>query len=356
MVKISCIMPVYNAEKYVSSAIESILNQTFRDFELLILDDGSKDGSLEIIKYYAKQDSRIKYFHRKNRGLPYTLNELIRKADGKYIARMDHDDIAFRDRFKIQYDYMEKNPSVSVVGANVIPVENYKNMYYGRTDCDSVRAIRMIYYNSGIPHPTAFIRTDFLKENNIFYNPHNLAAEDYELWSDIISHNGIIHLLDTPLLYYRIHKGQMMDVFSKESMQNTKSIKETQLQRYGTFTSKETDEICLMRQMGHEPDVNVLFHALEKLKQYNKKKMLYNVKLFDEETAYQWVYAALLRLKHNGDKRMLEKKYLLHMAGLKHIAYVSREFYCFFAFELRQRVRTFVNVKITNPIESKESI
>ena len=113
---ISVIMPVYNAETYVEEAIKSILNQTFEDFEFLIINDGSEDNSLSIINNYASKDNRIKIISREKKGLVFSLNEGIKLAKGKYIARMDADDISVPERFKKQISYLERNSDVDICG------------------------------------------------------------------------------------------------------------------------------------------------------------------------------------------------------------------------------------------------
>jgi glycosyltransferase involved in cell wall biosynthesis len=112
-------MPVYNAERYVAEAIESILGQTLGDFEFLIIDDGSTDGSLRILEGYAASDPRIRLTSRENRGLVATLNELIDQARGEFLARMDADDIALPERFHRQVDYLRAHPECVVVGCRV---------------------------------------------------------------------------------------------------------------------------------------------------------------------------------------------------------------------------------------------
>ncbi|MDD2913253.1 MAG: glycosyltransferase family 2 protein, partial [Candidatus Pacebacteria bacterium] len=108
--KISIIMPVYNVETFLSEAIESVLNQTFYDFEFVIINDGSTDNSLEIIKNYEKKDSRIVLLDNKeNLGITKSLNIGLNKARGEYIARMDGDDISEKERIEIQYDFLKKN-------------------------------------------------------------------------------------------------------------------------------------------------------------------------------------------------------------------------------------------------------
>jgi glycosyltransferase involved in cell wall biosynthesis len=116
---ISVCMPVYNAEQYVAEAVESILGQTLGDFEFLILDDGSTDGTRPILEGYAARDRRIRLTSRANRGLVATLNELIDQARGEFLARMDADDIALPERFRRQVDYLRAHPECSVVGCRV---------------------------------------------------------------------------------------------------------------------------------------------------------------------------------------------------------------------------------------------
>ena len=113
---ISVLMPVYNAAPYLAEAIESILNQTFTDFEFLIIDDGSTDRSAEIVNAYARKEERIRFLSRENRGLPATLNELASMARAPLLARMDADDISTPDRFEKQVAFLADSPDVIVAG------------------------------------------------------------------------------------------------------------------------------------------------------------------------------------------------------------------------------------------------
>src|SRR5688572_15938883 len=110
-------MPVYNVEKYVAEAIESILQQTFTDFEFLIIDDGSKDGSLAICREYEKKDPRVKVLTQANTGISRALNKLIEISRGEFLARMDSDDTTAPRRFEIQLQYLREPPEVVVVGS-----------------------------------------------------------------------------------------------------------------------------------------------------------------------------------------------------------------------------------------------
>lgn len=114
---VSVVMSVFNEEAHVAEAIESILKQTFADFEFIIIDDASTDGSPALIETYAQKDSRIKVFTQpENQGLAVSLNKGLRQATGTYLARMDADDISYPERFQKQFDYLERHPELGALG------------------------------------------------------------------------------------------------------------------------------------------------------------------------------------------------------------------------------------------------
>ena len=112
---VSVQMRVFNGGNYLAEAVESILNQTFQDFEFLVLDDGSTDDSLAILRQYAHKDSRIRVISRENRGLGVTQHESVQHTRGEFIAQLDQDDIALQDRLELQVDFLRKNPKVVAV-------------------------------------------------------------------------------------------------------------------------------------------------------------------------------------------------------------------------------------------------
>ena len=152
---ISVIMSVYNDSNYLGKAIESILNQTLTDFEFLILDDGSTDGSKEIIKYYAKIDKRIKFNENpKNLGLATSLNKLIKLAKGQYIARMDADDESFPVRFEKQINYFNKFPETDVLGTGAIIIDNNDKILERKKMPNSYdKFYKNLFFNSCFIHP-----------------------------------------------------------------------------------------------------------------------------------------------------------------------------------------------------------
>ncbi len=197
---ISVILPVYNGEKYLKEAIESILNQTYTNFEFIIIDDGSKDSSLEIIREYEKEDERIVVVSRENKGLIATLNEGMERAKGKYIARMDQDDISLPERFERQIKVM-KNNNIMVCGTYTKVIDEdgkyIKDGIVPTQDDEIVK--KLLECTNPLFHPTVM----FKKFDNIFYNEFAHNCEDYELWLKY-TEIGKIENLPEYLLKYRI--------------------------------------------------------------------------------------------------------------------------------------------------------
>lgn len=212
MPTVSVVMPVHNGRRYLAEAINSILIQSFRDFELLIIDDASDDDTPEIIAQFAKNDSRIIYIRNdKNMGVADSLNRGIKIAKGKYIARMDADDISYPKRFEIQVKYLGNNPGVGVVGTWAKEIdENGKSIksvrYQPRVN---PQIIRENLYNKGclLIHPTAMIRSELFNQIG-FYRPSIKYAEDYDLWLRIVEVQDIA-IIPLYLLYYRRYKNSV---------------------------------------------------------------------------------------------------------------------------------------------------
>lgn len=205
MIDISVILPVYNAADYLAEAIESILNQSFQNFELLIINDGSTDNSKEIINSFS--DARIRSIDNNgNKGLIYTLNRGIEESIGAYIARMDADDIALPKRFEIQFNYMEQHPQVGACGTYAEYIGDRQGFWQYPVDDATIRCRLM--WGSSIIHPTAFIRSSILNTHHIKFSDAYIAAEDYKIWVDI-SRVAQLHNIPEVLLKYRTHSHQV---------------------------------------------------------------------------------------------------------------------------------------------------
>lgn len=207
---ISVIMACYNRQNCVAQAIESILNQTYTNFEFIIVDDHSTDNTYKIIKRYAKQDKRIIVLrNKKNNGINYyrNFNKAIALSKGKYIARMDDDDISLPQRFEKQVKYMEENQDVAVLGSKIEFFPTSATNWVLAGEKDLLQAL--IPLCCPICHPSVLIRKDFLQEHGLIYCGDYASAEDYHLWSQIILKGGKIVNLDEVLLKYRVNNNKI---------------------------------------------------------------------------------------------------------------------------------------------------
>jgi glycosyltransferase involved in cell wall biosynthesis len=200
-------MPVYNAERYLAEAVESILGQTLGDFEFLILDDGSTDGSRRILEGYAARDRRIRLTSRANRGLVATLNELIDQAQGEFLARMDADDIALPERFQRQVDYLRAHPECSVVGCRTRVIDPD-----GDSLCDWFTAephavietllLRGEAVGSVLCHPSVLMRRDAVLAAGKYRE--FAIGEELDLFLRL-AESSRLAILPEVLLKYRVH-------------------------------------------------------------------------------------------------------------------------------------------------------
>lgn len=202
---VSIILPAYNVEKYLKEAIDSILRQSFTDFECIIINDGSTDTTERVILSYS--DNRIIYLKNEaNMGLIYTLNRGLSAAKGKYIARMDGDDISMGNRLQKQFEYLEKNKEVDVLATQVSLIDEDDNDIgfwdedIQHSDVDSIK--KFLPVNNCIAHPTIMGKKEILISYK--YNAAQKLSEDYDLWLRIIANGKIIDKLPEPLLKHRI--------------------------------------------------------------------------------------------------------------------------------------------------------
>ncbi|QLL85278.1 glycosyltransferase family 2 protein [Aeromonas caviae] len=200
---VSVIMPIYNGGLYLREAVESVLNQTYTNFELICIDDGSTDNTLEILNEYASRDKRIRVVSRENKGLITTLNEGISLANFDYIARMDADDISSKDRFLKQINFLKKNKDVAVVGCSYQKIDAFGNIIGYRKQSASPYFLRALsLFGSPLAHPSVVINRSILNADYLYDNNYD-CAEDYELWLRILKKYKISNINDF-LIKYRI--------------------------------------------------------------------------------------------------------------------------------------------------------
>lgn len=248
---VSVVLPVYNGKEYLAEAIDSVLAQTFINFELIMIDDGSTDGSQQILKDYERRDSRMRVIVRENRGLATTLNDSIDIARGKWIARMDQDDIALPRRFELQLEWLERT-GADIAGSWV--------RRFGTSDKRVVRlrqtdeAIKMeMLFCSPFAHPSVMMRTSMIKQ--LRYDSAWDKAEDYDLWERAIEAGYKMTNVPEVLLLYRVHATQI-----------------------------STQTACRQQQLGQEIRRRYwefVFHSM----QLNRKWLDGNLKFFEESLA-----------------------------------------------------------------------
>lgn len=185
-------IPIYNAEEYLAFAIQSVINQTYKDWVLLLMCDGSTDRSTAIANEFAKKDSRIKVVDDGiNRGLIYRLNQSVQMTTSKYYARMDADDIMYITRIEEQVRYMEEHTDVDVLGASMMIIDNKNNILDSEYKVGEF--VKFI-------HPTVMGKASWFKANS--YSDWALRAEDFELWHRTVSKSNFYEM-GKPLLFYR---------------------------------------------------------------------------------------------------------------------------------------------------------
>jgi len=207
MPKVSVLLPVYNGELFLKEAIESILSQTFRDFEFIIIDDGSTDGTSAILEHYQQMDDRIQIYRHGHRGLVPSLKRGCHLARGEYIARMDADDVSLPERLARQVEYLETHPEIGVLGCavQIIDGRGKKTRILQFPTEHAVLKWRLCFFISfTFAHPAVVMRRD-LVERVGGYNPEMGHPEDYELWRQLIWLTRLSNLSDV-LLYLRKHE------------------------------------------------------------------------------------------------------------------------------------------------------
>lgn len=204
---ISVIMPAYNAEEFAARAIESILNQTFKRFELIIIDDASKDGTLSVVKSYAEKDSRIRVLkNTKNLRIAETLNKGMRVAKTEIIARMDADDVSHPKRLEFQYKLLKKKPDVAIVGANMVIIDREGEVVSKREYPTGNLALKkLVFRYSPFAHPVVMYRKRVVEEYG-GYDSKMIPCEDIDLWFKVGSKYDFASI-SKPLLKYTLIPG-----------------------------------------------------------------------------------------------------------------------------------------------------
>lgn len=238
--RVTILMPVFNGELFLREAIQSILDQHYQDFELLIFNDGSTDSSREIINSFA--DKKITVYHDvENRGYVSRLNHGISIAKGEYIARMDADDVSHPSRLKTQVEFMDEFAEFGICGTSIEIIDE-AGLSLGngqRYSEDEMLKIKLLA-DACFAHPTVMIRRSILVTNNLWYSENFAPAEDYKLWFDLSLKTKLANLSDI-LLKYRTHSQQITRTQKDIQKKVTDAIRRLVIQDFLGYTIKENN-------------------------------------------------------------------------------------------------------------------
>ena len=204
--RLSVLIPVWNADRWLATALDSVLSQTFTDFELLVHDDGSTDGSLAILQEFAARDPRVVLTSEPNKGIVETLNGLLAAARGDLVARMDADDICLPERFAKQVAFLDAHPEVGVLGTFVDGIDaegRPLRSFTAPADHAGLEAFHLETGGPGLWHPAVMMRTEVLRDAG-GYREDYPYCEDYDLWLRLGEITELANLT-APLVQYRLH-------------------------------------------------------------------------------------------------------------------------------------------------------
>lgn len=284
-------MPVYNGEKYLKEAIDSILQQTFSDFELLIIEGGSKDNSLKIIQEYQDSRIRIIYQDKEKPGVAAATNLGIENAKGEYIAKMDCDDISYPKRLQKQVNFMDANTKVGICGTFIITLIDgkLKKVIKYPLSYDEIKVA--LFFASSFAQPTVMIRKSMLKENKLSYNTKFIYGEDYDLWNRCSEHFQLANLPEV-LLKYRVLSTSLYHSMVKELPDHLRSIYERNLSSLNIDLNEENYQChkilikpCYLKNRELFEKVNLW---IQKIHEANLKEKKFPIKLFAKHLANNW--------------------------------------------------------------------
>lgn len=257
---ISVILPVYNADPFLAESIQSILNQSFEDFELLLIDDGSTDKSLEVINSFA--DKRIRIIENGvNKGLVFTLNKGLELSKGKYIARMDADDISAPQRFERQIKAMEADQEIIVCGTQAEYFGVITGISKLPVSSDEIKA--GLFFGSCFIHPSVMIRRSVLEQFKIVYQSKYIHLEDYEMWFQLFSKGKFLNV-NEPLIKYRVGEQNITFKHKETRQERLKDIYEIPLMALGLEVTAANRALLL--ELGFNSDNIVSYKRLKQFK------------------------------------------------------------------------------------------
>ena len=289
--KVSFLLPTYNSEKYLIQCVNSILNQTYQDFEVVVVDDASKDNTRQILESY--NDERIRIVDGPHNGLAAALNLGIKKAKGEYIARIDADDLALPTRIEKQTAYLDKHTDISIVGSWQEHFGNRIFIHQAAADWEELKA--SLIFRCDLCHSTLMLRKSDLIKYNLFY-PENSLQEDYELWCKAIKYIKFANIPEI-LGMYRVSGESITDDKQEQLVKYEANLTAKNLTDYFGITLQPRDiELVTLRkkfykklseeqQVNFEKRLNDLYKLIE---QQNEKVHFVDPQFLRKELIYEW--------------------------------------------------------------------
>lgn len=260
---VTVFIPCYNAERFISETIDSILGQTYQDFELLIIDDGSTDHSMEIVASYANKDDRIRILQNQiNRGVAYTRNRGVQEARGKYLATMDADDIATPFRLEMEVKYLEQHKSVGAVSGCLyrISERGVKIGKSSKTGYTALEVMATMFFENIILNSASMYRLDLVRKYCIQYQEDFHGVEDYMFWCMLLQHTQIV-VLGEYFVYYRIVKSGLtvtnVRTCNEKRSKCIETVQNYMLKSNGFHINKWILQYCLPRCAAQVPQGSI---------------------------------------------------------------------------------------------------
>ncbi len=312
MPKVTIYIPLYNREKEIGRAIEGILNQTYTDFELLIIDDGSTDNSLQVVNSF--KDKRIRLVRNdKNKGVVYTRNRAFELAKGEYLAINDSDDYSYPERIQLQVDYLDKNKEVGILGGQAKRIYSNNTHDIWKYPCRSEEIKCRLFWGSSMINSTLMMRKDLMQKYNLNYNSNFPVAEDYDLFERAQEYFALRNL-DRVCIEYYSHPDNLTN--TQQELMNLKAfdINKRQLEKLNIILSPEQMYIWFKVfsykfSFTKEELVELLSLGIEIISANKKNNFYYNEKLFINELVKK-IYNCFYHSKIFGSYILFKKSQL----------------------------------------------
>lgn len=290
---VSVIITAYNASAYLSEALQSVVNQTYKNLEVIVVDDGSSDTTYSIARQFAKDDKRVKVYKlRSNKGPSVASNAGMKKARGTFIARMDADDVMMINRIEKQVMFLQRHTDILMVGGQCNLI-NEKSEVIGQKKYPTAHTAiyNALFTMNPIQHPACMFRRDIMVKESISYHNHSLLAHDLELIFELSQYGKLANLADT-VLSYRQHYDSLSLKNPKETFKATLYVRSKAVREYGYTPTLKAQFINMCQIIAVFLLPNRLIYALfEFLRVRKKSSMRNNIFLPFQRYAYKLAYS-----------------------------------------------------------------